>query len=596
MKHQVLNVLNDLVHEVGSPRALAVKLLANAGEWKQLQELKCRPRHYADSESYFYDSIVTDLLRKCDLPSGVDREAAAVATFYACEKQNATTNVRLSRFLPESRLLDDRTDERVCDFISHWRKDVKMILGNLPDHLTPRFSQGATYADAGSLITIPDKMSSAPTIYSATRCLLPHWNETSWSRALTGERPWQSDPTTVRGNVFFTVPKDGLKFRGCCKEASIPVTYQLDAGRIMKERLLRIGIDLRLGQDVHRSLARVASESDDIATVDMSNASDLLARLLPKLVLPGQWYELLDSLRATHTEIEGRQVRLEKFSSMGNGFTFELETLLFSTLARTVIRLEGGDPDLVRCYGDDLIVPSRYYLSVAAGLRMFGFTLNMDKTFAKGPFRESCGGDYWNGVPVRALFIKELPDEPQQWIALVNGLRRVACADGSPSSRWDRLRRTWFRALDHIPDHIRRCRGPEHLGDVVIHDRPEAWNRVKPRKDRPISTTYIQDGVLQKRIFDTGWNDTWDQTEVEAYLPIYEVLKWNHWSPATQLASCTLGLPSDGVTPRDGVIGYRVGRVPATVTSTWLPKQRHVTRESDVSPQHEREFELERLS
>ena len=581
MKHQVLSVLNDLVEEVGSPRALAVKLLANAGEWKQLQELKCRPRNYTDGESYFYDSVVTDLLRKCDLPSGVDREAAAVATFYACEAKNATTNVRLSRFIPETRLLEDELDERVCGFITQWRKDISCILGNLPDHLTPRFSQGATYADAGSLITIPDKMSSAPTIYQETRCLIPMWNETSWARALTSERQFQSDPTTVRGNVFFTVPKDGLKFRGCCKEASIPVTYQLDVGRIMKDRLLRIGIDLRQGQDVHRALARVASESDDIATIDMSNASDLLARLLPKLTLPGQWYELLDSLRATHTEIEGRQVRLEKFSSMGNGFTFELETLLFATLARTVIRLEGGDPDLVRCYGDDLIVPSRYYLSVTAGLRMFGFELNMDKTFAKGPFRESCGGDYWNGVPVRALFIKELPDEPQQWIALVNGLRRVACADGSPSSRWDRLRRTWFRAMDHIPDHIRRCRGPSSLGDVVIHDRPEEWSWCKPRKSRPISTSYIQDGVLHKRAYDTGWNETWDQTEIEAYLPISNILSWNHWSPATQLASCTLGLPSDGVTPRDDIIGYRVGRVPATVTSTWLPKQQH-RREAEL--------------
>lgn len=583
MENQVLRVLDSLAVKVGTPRALAVKLLAHAGEWAQLQELKCRPQdYYGDgggldhrrrfgSEAYFQDCLVTDLLRKCDLETDVDREAAAVATFLECERQNAATNARLARYLPDSLLIEDG-DLPVYDFINRWRKEVSFVMGNLPDHLTPRFSPGATYADTGLLITTPDKMSSTPTIYGETRDLLPLWWETSWFQNLVKDSPHQSDPRMVRGNIFFTVPKDGTKFRGCCKEASIPVVYQLAVGHLLKSRLLRIGIDLRRGQDLHRQLAREASVNRDRATIDMSNASDTVCRVLPKLTLRGDWWELLNSLRAPMTRLGGKWYRLEKFSSMGNGFTFELETILFATLARVVVRDEGGDPDLVKCYGDDLIVPTAYTRSVLAALRLFGFTPNERKTFVEGPFRESCGGDYWDGVPVRAHYLKELPDEPQHWISLANGLRRMAFADSSCSHRWELLRTAWLRALDPIPSHIRRCRGPEALGDIVIHDEPEQWSYSKrPPNYRRETEIRAEHGRSYLAVVCEGHHSSWDDEYIHAYLPVPKVLPWHHWRPSVQLACCTLGLPSAGVTPRGGVSGYRIGVVSAKLTSSWLP-------------------------
>lgn len=549
MDNQVIRVIDALCDDVGTPRALAVKLLVHAGEWAELQQLRCRPRDYNDAESYWKDSLVTDFLRKCNLPTSVDREAAAIRTFHDCEVTNAKTNGRLTRFLPESLFLEDK-EELVYRFIGDWRKNVDYVLGNLPDHLTPRFSGGATYADSGFLTTIPDKMSSAPTVYAGTRDLIPMWEGTAWARSLMEARPWHSNPRTVVGNIFFTVPKDGTKFRGCCKESSLSLAFQLDAGRILKTKLLKIGIDLRAGQQIHQALARQASIDGLDATIDMSNASDTLCRVLPKLVLRTDWWELLNSLRATHTRVKGKWYRLEKFSSMGNGFTFELETLIFATLARTVIEKEGGDPDRVRCYGDDLIVPVGHAKSVLAALRFFGFEPNEKKTFVEGPFRESCGGDFWDGISVRAYYLEELPDEPQHWISLANGLRRVALANGIDSPRWSIVRRAWLRALDPIPSRIRRCRGPESLGDVVIHDNPEFWSlREKPEdKANGLEIKYVH-----------------------AYLPVPSVLPWHHWLPSVQLACCTLGLPSTGVTPRDGVFGFRIGVVPVGLTSSWLP-------------------------
>jgi len=578
MDNQVVRIVESLALNIRTPRALTVLLLVKHGEWVQLQQLKCRPQDYRDSEVYFRDCMITDLLRKCDLPSSLDREAAARATFISCEKENARTNGRLRRYLPQHLLIEEG-DMPVYDFICRWRKNVVDLMGNLPDHLTPRFSGGATYADTGFLKTTPDKMSSTPTIYSATHCLLPFWHETAWSRSLVETRPWQSRPKTVRGNIFFTVPKDGTKFRGCAKEASINVTFQLDVGRVLKDRISRIGINLLEDQLAHREAARSASIHGDFATIDMSNASDTVCRVLVQLLLREDWHELLASLRATHTRVLGKWHRLEKFSSMGNGFTFELETIIFATLARTVIDDEGGDPDSVMCYGDDLIVPTCHYKSVVAGLRLFGFTPNPNKTFAEGPFRESCGGDYWEGTPVRAHFLKELPDEPHHWISLANGLRRMAKSDPRHPRRWDVVRTAWLRALDPIPGHIRRCRGPESLGDVVIHDDPEKWAWADPPNlTRKVSFIErdagpSQDGLPRKRFYvlEDGSTDGWEQGWVYAYEPVPNVLPWNHWLPSVQLASCTLGLPAAGVTPRDSISGFRIGRVPARVTSSWLP-------------------------
>jgi hypothetical protein len=341
----------------------------------------------------------------------------------------------------------------------------------------------------------------------------------------------------VKGNIFFTVPKDGTKDRGCCKEASIPVALQLEVGAFLKDRLLRQGISLREGQQTHQDLARSASESGEYATLDLSNASDTLCYKLVKLLLPPDWFTLLDSLRAPFTCVDGQWVHLEKFSSMGNGFTFELETLVFYTLVETLME---DRPYLGSwCYGDDLIVPSAYARDVIAALTFFGFTPNERKCFLEGHFRESCGGDFFKGEPVRAHYLEKLPDEPQQWISLANGLRRLGA--------WASHARS--EALKQLPSEIRQCRGPEELGDIVIHDDPEHFVThtitVKGRYHRTRVSAY------------------------RAYVPVPIRLHWHHWKPDVQLAGALLGLSSNGVSPR-GVSGYKLGWVQPPGNG-WLP-------------------------
>ena len=516
---QVCAVLSRLARAVDSPRGIMVRLLADHHEWEQLQQLPpVNPGDYQCSESYLADAMVTDFARKSPPVRG-DLHETALKSFWECEAQNLRTNGRLTRYIGNQGPFEP-SDMRVLHFIDAWRKNVKRLLGPLPNRLNLRFSPGATLSNKGSSITIPDKLSTGPMIYPGMSCLMQFIDETAWGRLHL------TSPQFSIGNHFFSVPKDSKKNRGCCKEASGAVVLQLAAGGLIRTRLKRRGIDLDNGQDVHRKLALQASRDGSLATIDMSNASDTVSYLLVKLLLPDEWFQLLDSLRAPFTQVEGKWVRLEKFSSMGNGFTFELETLIFFTLAETLAE-ETGTFGTVKCYGDDLIVPScRQYLSdLLAALAFFGFTPNVQKTYLEGAFRESCGGDYFNGVRVRSHFQKNYLEDPQQWMALHNGLTRI----DRPSLTGEARR----YVFSQIPRHIRRCRGPAVLGDSVIHTEDVAkW---------------------QTRSSPEGW----DGLYVRAWLPVPRRLPLRRWTPDVVYASALYGVPSDGVSPRGQVKGHK---------------------------------------
>ncbi len=533
---QLVKVLTTLCGEVNSPLALEVSRLANGGQWLQLQKLKVNPALYTDSETLFKDNLVVDFLRKADIDTSVDKVGAASSIFFSCEATNKMTNDRLSRFLDESLLIEDSSENAIYEFILDVRKEVEFILGRLPNDLTPSFGGGSTYDDKGQLITVPDKMSSRPTLTgNSVDLVVPLFRGSAWDRALPSDI--SSAMKIVRGNRFSTVPKDASKHRGIGVEPSLNISYQLAVGKILKRKLMKIGIDLKHGQSTHRDRALAASVTGLDATIDLSNASDNICYRLVKLLLPQEWYELLDSLRSPMTKVKGKWVKLEKFSSMGNGYTFELESLIFSALVRGAVRRGSGKTHRVFVYGDDIICPVEDSVAVLGVLKFFGFTPNNNKTFLDGLFRESCGGDFFYGMPVRAHFIENLPYEPQHWITLANGIRRLAFADSRCHHRWQYLRSAWRLCISALPSHIRRLTGPSYLGDVVIHS--ELYTSVqRVLKDHSTCTL------------------------VRGYVPVPVVLKWHHWKPAVQLASALKSFPSTGVTPRGAVTGYRVGWIP----------------------------------
>lgn len=551
LPRDVERVVQAMCEDLATPVSLGVSLRLKYGCWDDLASMRVDPKHYTHPEHYWADAQCVSILRKCqDLPTSFDRKAKALENFWHSERECFRTNQRLRAFSYGKAYAPE--EEGIYSFLLRVRKHVADVLGPCPDLLDGRFGPGATYGDRGQLTTVPDKMSSCPTLTRDAVWFMFPWTGTAWAQACAGA---SRDPEFVPGNRFTTVPKDCTKDRGIAVEPSINLFYQLAYGGAMKGRLLRAGLDLQRAQEIHKQVACEASIRGHFATIDLSNASDTVCTSLVEFVLPSRWHDALSALRSPKTLVEGRWVLLEKFSSMGNGYTFELETVIFLAICMAVMECTGIHPkpgENVYVFGDDIIVPTESARSVISALRFLGFTPNGNKSFLDGPFRESCGGDYFLGVDVRPYFLKDYPREPQQFIAMANGIRGLATEDSLYDARHWLLRRAWFCVLDALPSHIRRLRGPKDLGDLVIHDERDQWQ------------TRWRHGVRY----------------IRCYRPAtFKVVGWQHFSAPVVLATAlyTAGdatssmryapvggpKPSDrGVTPRKAVLGYKVGWVP----------------------------------
>lgn len=530
MSQELLDIVATLCRDMGGSRSLEVARLLESGDVSAYLTLpRPEPDQFTSPWSFFSATFATDILRKCAGlldPQGL--RDAATQEFFRCEAQCKKTNDRLWSLFPDAYQCVE--DEPIRLFVRQVRGLIRTTLGPLPDVVSPRFGPGSTFSDKAAEATMPDKLTSRPTITSSARSFLPLWEQTPWGR-LQATLRYRSEPSVVLGNRFTTVPKDSTKDRGICIEPSFNVFYQLGLGKAIRNRLSRVGIDLNDGQSLHRAAAREASISGRYATIDLSSASDTICLRLVQLLLPEDWFSALFDLRSPKTLIDGKWVHLEKFSSMGNGYTFELETLIFWALTR--VSCPDGD---VLTYGDDIICPTEYSRDVLSCLRYFGFTPNAKKTFSSGSFRESCGGDFFNGVSVRPHFIKEVPSEPQHWIALANGLRRAALQDSSDFGPWHPFWGAWRRIVSRIPRSIARCVGPDSLGDIVIHDDASRWKFT------------VSDGIRR------FW----------AYTPVSTPIPLSNWGgKRVALAAMLHGCPGSGPISRGSVSGFVVKQVPA---------------------------------
>lgn len=458
--------------------SLMCALLWRHGEIEALVGLNCPPEDYDTPDRYLRSVAALAFVKKLKgLFTGDEgkRHDRTIAKWCEGEVSCYKSNQRLYPYIPGLNL---ECDERVAGHLSGIRQIVDEILGPRPPELLEgRFGPGATFANSGLRATVPHKMSSDPTLTSDCVWFLPQFLGTAWGRYVASEKGL----SFVRGNRFTCVPKTSLIDRSIAVEPSINVFYQLAVGRAMRARLRRrAGWDLDTAQAVHQHIAGEASVTREFATLDLSNASDTVAYNLVKLMLPHGWFEVCDALRSqftTHHSLSNRWVKLEKFSSMGNGFTFELETVLFSAMAMYVSRQHGwagilGQDTFV--FGDDIIVKEDVVADLTALLHFCGFTLNEAKSFSgMSPFRESCGADYYVGADVRPSYLKELPSDVQGTIGVANRLsatyERVALMGGT-------IRRSaWHYAISRIPLPYRRCRGPKGLGDNVVWDEPVNW-------------------------------------------------------------------------------------------------------------------------
>lgn len=520
----IFSLAKKLYKGINTPVSLRCLQLLTAGDYIGLSKMSVKHEDYPNAEAFYLDYCAVSFLRKysdfhfCDNKAEDPRELKAKETFYQAEKQCSETNKRFEPF----NFGASAPPPLLRKILTEAQEIIKSCLGKKPPPPKTwpiRFGPGATSNATGEFVTIADKLIAYPEctldavrIVSGLRHHSPIWfdliesvhptciyNKTSCIDDFGNEVVTQGNvaPRLVRGNRFTMVHKTAQTHRGIGIEPGSNVVWQLALGSLLNNGLKKLGIVKELQSEVNKKMALAASLGSGYCTIDLSSASDTVSYEVVKYLLPDRWFDTLASLRSPETYIDEKWVELEKFSSMGNGYTFELETLLFYALARATANVYNVKTE-VHTYGDDIIIKGVLFKPLEMVLSFCGFTVNEQKSFVTGEFFESCGGDFLAGRDVRPYFCKGSPQNAVEWYSLVNGIRKMGSKHNYDGDLRPEFRSCWLGALQRVP-RLLRIQGPIAIHDAWIHTTEEKfWDqrqrfgvttnralRVVPRK-RPL--------------------------------------------------------------------------------------------------------------
>lgn len=465
-----LSCAKALFKGIGTARALTCHLLVKYGEWEQLLDLTCNPLHYNDPQHFADDHLVTSVLQKNPrLPTSIDRRATAIGKFYDAEKLCKETNLRILDFIQNQHV----ADSEIITVVSKTQHIIQRILSAYPKREDLEYAEKKMRFGPGATTSLSGIVTQGAKFKNRT---LDCTEELVGFRAFCFPHQWKQNVqelNVVRGSRLTTVPKNAKTDRVICIEPDLNIFVQLGLGALLRKKLRVFGLDL----STQSNNQRLASEAwrRGLATVDLSSASDTISIEVVKLLLPPTWVELLAYPRCPRTNCDDTWIELEKWSSMGNGYTFELETLIFYSLALACTGAEGWDD--VLAYGDDIIIPLESYPLLMRALSFLGFKVNEEKTFGEGLFHESCGTDWFRGHNVRPFFFRsDYHDFESICYLYANNARRWANRRNGGWSCDSRCLPLWLRCYTAVAPkdahHI-----PEGYGDVgFITD----FDRAKP--------------------------------------------------------------------------------------------------------------------
>ena len=456
------SAITSFLSALDCPRSLTALILFREGEHEQLAKLEFNPKDYNSLVDLRSAYAATKFLSKFKgLTLNYDLDSVALKKFDEFEFLCKQTNSRFKNLA-----LDPLFKGRAVWLHNAVIRKIAKILGEFSaDEIfaMPNWGPGAS--------TLIKRRDASPA--KKFRC------ETGITRDLYSLIPWETlreayplwasqlvdagFPTFQVGNKVITVPKDATTNRVIAVEPGINLWFQKSIGDMIGNRLRRYGVDLRY-QSRNQELARKGSISSDLATIDLSSASDSIARSVVEELLPQRWFVLLDACRSHYGSRSGTLLKWEKFSSMGNGFTFQLESLIFYAVASCCADYLSISSSDVSAYGDDVILPSACFDLFAEMMGFYGFRVNEKKSHVDSSFRESCGAHFFSGTDVKPIYLKDRVDSVPAIYRLANAVRRYA------HKRYSRLacdadfRATFELLLKSVPVAF-RFRIPEGLGD-----------------------------------------------------------------------------------------------------------------------------------
>lgn len=386
---------------------------------RRLEEFSVR--EFPDAVSFYAFRQFSALFAK-SMVKGKEKEAEnrALSSFLKAEQACKRANRRLRWYYSRS----ERENPVYRVILSRTRELIRQVLGNLTENTLAaildlsRPGGGMAIGTTTPTKVSPEwKLGKETRLVSTTACLpyaamlvegSPCWfrlhAEIDWDR---GEYslPYQ----THDANRVAFVPKDGSTARTIAVEPHLNMCLQKGVGDYISRRLASRGIFIR-DQSVNQKAAQQGAAewetSDPYVTLDLSAASDSLSIALVERLLPPAWVGLLDDLRSKQYMLRGEgPFEYQKWSSMGNGYTFPLETLIFWALA-SVCSSYCGSSKRALAYGDDIIVARGSAALLIEVLGYCGFKVNTSKSFIFGPFRESCGKDWYGTQDVTPLYLR----------------------------------------------------------------------------------------------------------------------------------------------------------------------------------------------
>lgn len=420
------NVVPELAAMIFSQdqSALSLQLLkALKEDQSYIVKATVNPLDYTNADAFRRDYLMTEMFSKYpnwDLK--IDRKMVALQKFADSESKCGETNTRLasSKAWPYGTAAVIHTAcSKIANLLnprgSEFSWDEACVGFDFGPGSTTRLRK--TYADKYyKLSGTPDCTSNNLPLANACLRYFSNWGR---SVGINGY-----DVNVVVGNKIVTVPKNAKTDRVIAIEPCMNIFVQKGIGSMIRKRLKKVGVDLD-DQTKNQRLALAGSLDGSLATLDLSAASDSISLELVRMLLPPDWVAAIESCRSERGVLpDGRVITYRKVSSMGNGFTFELESLIFWALCSAVRSLRGESDRRMAIYGDDIIVPTSLVVDVVSILEFTGFQVNEKKTHVDGPFRESCGKHYFHGVDVTPIYIKDNVDSFPRYIWLCNQLKR----------------------------------------------------------------------------------------------------------------------------------------------------------------------------
>lgn len=474
---KVFNMMVTGLFDGIKPPYLAKTLKDVPGCIKSYESVSITLRNSEDVDGYYRFNQAASLLKKLEgVPfEGFSPESTALKGWYDSEEECRKTNAQLWDMWihPLSHAVTPLTQ-----LVSQMRKDILELLGDTPPSLEKVLGFG-NFGPGTSLSNSIDEVDPIlkPINPSCLSSLKPELFEV-YCKTMMGDVVF-SAATGIKNTSRFS--REGIatcamsvtEFSDYAKLAIVPKNLwtgrSIEVGGCMTTWIqqcfdgwIRQGLHRWWGIDLsdqvpnqHMAfLGSLRNAFKQFCTIDLTSASDRISLLLVALLLPPKWLALL--LRMTNRttlipeaftgEKGGSLVKLEKFSAMGNSLTFSLQTMIFGSLVRSVLREHG--PSLGwRVYGDDIIVESQVYEQVVDGLRLLGFEPNPNKSYSTGYFRESCGVDYMLGNNVRALYIKEPIKTVSDVYKYLNLIQLHVRHDPSRVNLWRPLYRYLWRLL-----------------------------------------------------------------------------------------------------------------------------------------------------